>query len=168
MLIDNSLHAAWDMDITPDGTKFIYLASNTINVYDIESGILLYEFSNTDSNIDKIIISSDGERLLGFNYNNIYCWDSKTFERSDIISSDLGTCWAIAENPDQKYIVASDNHLLKVFDEETKKYIRTLSGHTNLIFHLVYSTSDKIFISSCLDDKIIIWSENTDEHWHIK
>lgn len=168
MLIDDSLYAAWDIDITPDGTKIIYLASNTFNVYDIESGALLYKFGNTDPHVDEIIISSDDQRLLGYHYKNIYSWDSKTFDRSNIISTNLGSCWAIAESPDQKYIIASDNYLLKVFDEEKREYIRTLSGHTNLIFHLAYSPADKIFISSCLDDKIIIWSEDTIERWHIK
>ena len=168
VLLDDSLASAWDLEQTPDGKKLIFLAYNAFNVYDLENLCLLNKYGNTNPTIDLLILSSDNQRFLGFNYYHIYSWDINAFERKELIYSNQYDFYDIAESPDQKYIVASDNYLLRVFDEESKTLIRTLSEHTNLIFNLVYSPVANVFVSSDLNNKTIVWSEEIEERWHIK
>lgn len=149
--------------------------TNTIIIWDTESGEAVYRFSYEDQyavvgfvtiNIDGSMMATGGCVVL-FTYcslGEITLWDTKTFtiiEEIKINTSPMDNSVLNATfSSDGKTLAAAlgDNNIL-LFDVETRQSIGfPLTGHTLPADSLSFSTDGTKLLSGGLDGKLILWN----------
>jgi len=124
--------------------------------------------------IEDIIVTKSGDIISASKDKTIRVWDSKTgLEKSKILGQigkgSEGKIFAIALSSDEKYLAVGgfmasfngSNHLevgrIRIYNYQTKKLIKLLKSHTNVVSDLAFSRDGRYLISGSLDKSAKIW-----------
>jgi WD40 repeat protein len=136
-----------------------------VNLWDLNTHKLLFSFIGNPEEIQAIVVSPDGKKLLAAGFDRrISAWQ---IERKSIFSgfyslnsrySHEGVIHALTVSPDGQLVVSGgSDHKIKIWGGITGKWERTLNGHTDSIFALVFSTDGKMLVSGSADKTIRLW-----------
>jgi WD40 repeat protein len=159
-------HPVSAVAIAPNNQYFFSGDSKGIvNLWDLNTHKLLFSFIGNREEIQAIVVSPDGQKLLAAGFDRrISAWQ---IERKSIFSgfyslnsrySHEGVIHALTVSPDGQLVVSGgSDHKIKIWGGITGKWERTLNGHTDSIFALVFSTDGKMLVSGSADKTIRLW-----------
>jgi WD40 repeat protein len=100
--------------------------------------------------------------LVGARSNRVIdMWNTSTkkVERVYRRGCDVGPCQSAVVGPDGKYVVGGDENDVVVWERETGREVKRLSGHTNWVRGVVYHPSNPSIVVSYSDDNtFIVWN----------
>jgi WD40 repeat protein len=142
-----------------------------VNLWDLNTHKLLFSFIGNREEIQAIVVSPDGKKLLAAGFDRrISAWQ---IERKSIFSgfyspnsrySHEGVIYALTLSPDGQIVASGgSDHKIKIWRGITGKWEQTLNGHTDSIFALVFSTDGKMLVSGSADKTIRLWHFSNDQ-----
>jgi len=69
--------------------------------------------------------------------------------------------WSVAFTPDGKILASTAGNKVKLWDVETGRELRTLTGHTDRVWSLAFSPDGKILASASSDNTVRLWDPAT-------
>ena len=160
-----------DIAYSPDGTKLAVAAGNGIWLYDAQTGQELVQCAGHIDKVFNLAFRPDGKTMasVGIGHDRtIRIWDVHTGKNLRTFEYQA---WDVAFSPDGKTIVCgsevSDDYNLNLFDADTGKLIRTLSGHTNYSGHtdyvmsLAFSPDGKTIAGAGNSANVSLWDADT-------
>lgn len=151
--------------VTPDA-KFLATpwgaAEDEIQLWDTAKGQPTATMKHRSGRATAVAIAPDAEQLAYaiFDSNQIVIWDRQKQDESHVLPiNDIVN--AIAYSHDGKLIAAATGWTLSgyavVWDAATGEEIATLTGHTDVVKDIAFSTDDKFLVTGCLDQSVRVW-----------
>jgi WD40 repeat protein/serine/threonine protein kinase len=172
------LHTHWEPSDTigarngafsSDGTR---LATNSgsggaIRVWDIAPGRakgskpLLHSYKGSTSPVLAMAFSPDGRHLAaGKGDGTVQVWDATTGPEEARTVALQGD--SVAYRPDGKQLaLGSKDSTVKICDASTGQEVRTLKGHTGIVWRVAYSPDGSRLASSSSDQTVKLWDAST-------
>lgn len=148
-------------EFSPDGKKIVTAsADNTAKIWDVQSGLLLFElvghtkavnfasFSPDSKNI--ITVSSDSTAKIWDLVNGRLLADLKG--HADIVNS------AVYSPGGDKIVTASNDFTAKIWDAKSGLLIISLAGHSDYVNNACFSPDGKMIATSSDDNTANVWS----------
>ncbi|OAD19000.1 Serine/Threonine protein kinase with repeats [Candidatus Thiomargarita nelsonii] len=143
---------------------------NTIKIWEVSTGSLLYTLQKERMWVNSISFSPDGRTLASTDDAFIRLRELRT-GKVLLESCGLNT---VTFSPDGRTLVAgSVNNTVKLWDVKTGKEIRTLKRHTKYVRSLSFSPDGRTLASGSDDNTIKLWDVSTGKmlatlegHWH--
>ena len=176
--LEGHAYFVYSVAFSPDGK---YLASSspdqTIKLWEVESGKCAKTLGGHITFAMSITYSPDGKYLVSGLYDKVIkISEAATGKCIKILTQDVEDAESfryiesVAYSPDEKYIVsgcctigsiytinASWQNTIKLWEVESGKCIKTLSGHTENVTSVVYSPDGKYVASGSWDKTVKLW-----------
>ncbi|BAY12144.1 WD40 repeat domain-containing protein [Calothrix sp. NIES-2098] len=157
--------------INPNGRTFVS-AGSPINIWDLYSG-QLQTISIKDFNVQSLVISPDGTTLIsrGGTYaggRKIEVWNLYTGYHKKTLKESTDSVFSLVISPDGKTVACGSEYSeINVWDLQTEKIIRTISGHSHyLVQALAISIDGRTLVSGSNDKNIKVWNFETGKLIH--
>ncbi|HEV2601123.1 MAG TPA: WD40 repeat domain-containing protein [Candidatus Babeliales bacterium] len=115
-----------------------------------------------------VTVSADNKFIVTVDWNTIALWNAQTrqLQRTIVIDNllwlDSGLIWAVAISSDNKFIVTgSSDKTARIWDVETGRQLRVLTGHTSRITSVAISSDNKFIVTGSEDYTARIWDVET-------
>ena len=142
-----------------------YRDNKTILIWDlmILNGEPLKRVIQTNELLYSLTVLKNDDLAIGQLYSNydIVIRDSKTGSIKKTLNGHTSNVYRIMELENGNLISCSWDKTVIVWDFEKKSIIRTLEGHTDMIWCLDFSNCGKYIVSGSNDKTIIVWSTKT-------
>ena len=139
------------------------LGSSNINIYNINTGILISTLAGHKNDVWVLLFISNGNLLASASQDNdVKIWDLNTNTLKYTLTGHTG--WAQGLTLISPSILASGSldNTVKLWDLATGALIRTLSGHLDSVLFSVDMLSDgQTLASGSWDQTIKLWNVNT-------
>jgi WD40 repeat protein/serine/threonine protein kinase len=162
----------------PGGRRAIsggFVPDNTIRLWDLAIGKEIKRFEGHTSGIYCVAVSPDGSRILsGANDKTMRLWDVETGKQLRCFDAFTDRISAVAFSPDGRTAVSGGGGLyqngvylqgsdftLRLWDLETGKELRRLSGHTDQVQCADFSPDGRRILSGGHDGMVRIWNAET-------
>lgn len=178
-----------DAKYSVDGRQLAVATTNGIWIYDAITHQPQHLLRDTDSHVNQIVFSPDGEKLAGLDRSgNVNVWNNKTGEHQyklqqpqnvvhARINVDQGQFNVIGITTDAKTIVTvNSTGQIKHWSLETGKELHKIDLDVKVVkiediridmSCLAISPVDMLLATTTHDDKMILWDLITGEHSHI-
>ncbi|MGJ3254324.1 MAG: caspase family protein [Elainellaceae cyanobacterium] len=134
----------------------------TVRLWDA-NGTLIRELQH-DGGVSSVAFSPDDEQLISASHDGtIYLWRIADGEQLGTGESPHGGINQLAFHPDGHMFAAASGGYIVLFDSETVRTMRTLSGHQLDVTSLEFSADGDTLLSGSKDRSIIAWSFNLSE-----
>lgn len=146
---------------SPDGRLLAVPDSeNSVNIWDMETGLLIRSFSGQTEPISGIFFSPDGENLVAGSFDDsIRVWDVAT---GNEIRSMFGD--QVALSPDGTLVASrTSGDVVTIWSRETGEEIGKLIVPGNLIIPIAFSHDGQLLASGNLDGSLNLWEVSTGE-----
>ena len=142
-----------------DGKYVAVTGGDTVEIFEVSSGILIKELKNEGNGIETIEFSPDGKYLAsGDRDKTIKIWEVSSGNCINSLSGHEGLVYSVVYSPDGKYIASgSMDDTIKIWEASSGKCIKTLKGHNSSVNFISYSPDGKYIASGSMDDTIKIW-----------
>ena len=156
-----------------DGTKILTAAEDgTVRVWDAFSGDEIIRI--TEGTPIMARWSPDERFILAVNEEDLILkvWDTETgLALLTLKKEDIGGALDIINNgwepwspSGDRFLLYTENGLIKIFDAQTGKALHTLSGHNSWINQVIWSPRGEMIASSSYEDStVIVWQAETGE-----
>lgn len=163
---------------SPDSQEVAIAGLDRVDFYDVTTGQLRGTLADYSNYVHDFAFSPDSTLLAmnGGNGKNIRVVDVTGNQLQQTIEVDEFPS-AVAFSPDGRLLVWGDlgpQYQVHVYDLETKQHIKTLTGHTDGVFDIVFSPDGQIMVSTSWNREGIFWDTNTWEpilneqvHFHV-
>ncbi|RUS92892.1 hypothetical protein DSM106972_097870 [Dulcicalothrix desertica PCC 7102] len=145
--------------ISPDGETFASGDDDKdIVLWDIKTRTLIRTLKGHSSFISSLAFSPDGQTLASGSWDNtIKLWNLKIYTLTG-----QSAVRSIAFSPDgQTLASASDDKSIKLWNLKTKELIRTITGHSNIVYSIAFSPDGQTIASGSFDKTVKLWDLNT-------
>jgi WD40 repeat protein len=164
---------------SPDGRQIIsgsikmsQTINGTIKLWDIDTGREIKAFLGHTNEVLSVAFSPDGRQILSGSYDGtIILWDIDTGrEIRTFLSHKEESVYSVTFSPDGRQILSAgfyrynDKNIIgtiKLWDVNTGKEIKTLSGHTTVVSSVAFSPDGRQVVSGSVDKTIKLWDVNT-------
>ena len=130
------------LTLNPDGTRLAAIFMDSLRVFDIQSGKLLFENNLPQNDMAAIAFSPDGVELAsGGTDQKIRLWNAVSGEMLHEITTTEAKTLAIAYHPDGKMVaVAGVDGIVSIYDHENERALLSWDAGVGEIFTISYST----------------------------
>jgi WD40 repeat protein len=131
-------------------------SNGDIYIWDAENGDLLRVIEASPSNLDSLIISQDGTRIVSGG-RDVQVWQAQG-------SSEIEPIWSVDSatfSPNGSRVITTMRHKLHLWDALTGTLLRTLVGHTDLVRSTSFSADSAQLLSGSVDQTIRLWDVDT-------
>jgi WD40 repeat protein len=165
----------WSVAISPDGQMLASgSADQTIKLWNLETGKLLYSLEGHSSLVVSVAFSPDGKILassstLAVGDGNIKLWDVETGRLQRVLGKGLLSLnvSCVTFSPDGQTLASGNmDATIKLWQLNSGKLHSTLTGHGWHVKSVAFSRDGKILVSGGLDGAIKIWNWRTGELLH--
>jgi WD40 repeat protein len=144
--------------------KYLALGvSNTIYLWEIETGSQISIIKNDNTTVNSVCFSSDYQYLYSASDNQkIIKWNM--FDRSKIqeLTDNTNFIKSLAIHPKGNVIVSGGkDNSVKAWNLETKENIKSIDGYSYNIFSIDYSPDGKCFVTGNYDQTIKVWDSHS-------
>ncbi|MEN6318096.1 MAG: caspase family protein [Syntrophaceae bacterium] len=143
----------------------LYAASassdKTLKLWDVKTGKEIRTYKGHSNRINSISFSPDNRYILSGSYDGtLMRWDVTTGKRVRLYSDHSGWISSVSISPDGMYAVLGGNSL-KLRDMKNGSEILTFKEHSNSVKSVVFSTSDRYFLSGDANTAFKLWDVST-------
>jgi WD40 repeat protein len=152
-----------DIVVSPDGRRAMSAASNTIKVWDLESGQEVLTLRDASA-IRALALTPDGRFLLsGSGDRAIKIWDCITGAKvGQFPSGHIQGITDLAVTPDGIYAVSSSGDGgLKIWDWQRQTLTQTCAGHTGSVNAIAITADGRHVVSASSDRAVRQWDIQT-------
>lgn len=156
------------MQFSPDGQKLAALVtsstedSHTLCMWDTDDMVVLFSVGVNIQQVpfnafDPLTFSEDGNSVMIMTMDGLRIFDATSgkLKKSFVQSSIQNAVFS----PDNKYIVAGClTSAVCIYDAVTQSLIKTLVGHTEIVYSVSVSADGNLIASGSADDTVRIWS----------
>jgi WD40 repeat protein len=162
--------------IHPDGNTLISGSDDRqMNLWNLQTGKLLYTFSGQAEAVLSVAISPDGKQVISGSVDRkISSWQlatkkyNRTFSYLNSPYSHNGFVNALVYSPNGNIIVsASMDKTIRIWGSYTGTVKHTLNGHTDAVLSIAISSDNTTLVSGSADKTIRIWNLQTGETRYI-
>jgi len=146
------------VSFSPNG-KYIASVSwdDTVRLWDVKTG---KEIRTIDATFTSFFVNftPDGENIIGVGASGVFLYEVETGEVKKKFNHDF--CYTASFSPDGKYIASGggvEDNTVKLWEVESGKEIRTLTGHTDDVFSVHFSPDGKCLASGSWDNTVKLW-----------
>ncbi|WWC89739.1 uncharacterized protein L201_004664 [Kwoniella dendrophila CBS 6074] len=134
-----------------DSTLRIF-STQDYNVYHILQGHTSRIWSCSSTESGSTVVSGSGDGTLRF-------WDTNSGDCRNILYGDGGDVYSVSWRPGQQnqVVSASYDRILRSWDVETSKQVRTFSGHSQSTLAVTFDYTGNIIASGSKDKHIRLW-----------
>lgn len=154
---------------SPDGTMFASGAGGwggrePIQLWDAVTGESLATLAKPESWTSSLAFSPDG-RLLASGHSKpgagIRVWDVRNKRQLFFVDYEGLDVRHVAFSPDgSRLAVASQDPVIRLYESESGREVRALSGHTAAVNYVTFSGDGKRLISAAADQSVRLWNED--------
>ncbi len=157
--IENGRSAA--LAVSPDG-KFLAAGSarGTAKVWDTQTWEAIHEVGGHDGEIQRLVWSPDGERLITSGSDGLL----QVFRLGEEIEKDLAfraheaSVHAVTISPDGKRLAtASQDRTVRIWDASTGTRLHELRGHEERVWDVRWSPDGRRLVSASNDSTVRLW-----------
>jgi WD40 repeat protein len=165
---------------SPDGQTLASAAlDTTIKLWDPHSGRLRQTLDTDRHQIHTLTFSPDGKTLAsggGVLNGEVKLWDAETGRLRQTLSDttqrlgnftlvdpnatpSVGICYTVAFSPDGRALAsAGADKILRIWDAQTGRLIRTLIGHADTIWSIAFAPNGRTLASASADKTVRLWN----------
>jgi RNA polymerase sigma factor (sigma-70 family) len=152
--------------ISPDGKKLATGHINAIKLWDAATGNNIATLAEGTGNVAKVAFSPDGKMLAAAEGGAVRLWDTATNKELRRLGPDKPKGYAVfglAFSPDGKTLASADGQArtVKLWDIETGKKRKTLTGHTKNVMGVAFAPDGKTLVSSGGEGRVKLWDVDT-------
>ena len=142
---DKRKTTAW----SPCGTRLLSCCKNKgLQVWDIATGVVVHEWSHVVKCVNVMVVAGDKVAMYGGNSKQITIWDYTTGVEVLVIAAPSDVDY-IALTPDQRFIAASCNKYVRVWNIETGECV------------FEYVSENRCFDVAVSNDVVAVYSSET-------
>ncbi len=131
-----------------------------IRLWNPRTGKLLRKLEHPEG-INSMSLSPDGSTLVSGSWDGkIRLWDTRTGRNTQTV--DIRN-EVLTYSPDGSQIAVATHEIL-LFNARTAQLQQTLSGHTNGVYSLLFSSDGSTLVSASWDGTIRLWNASTRSH----
>ena len=143
--------------------RFVLSSSNEndLKLWESKTGKEVRTFKGQTSEIKAIDFSPDGSFVLSGSRSGVQLWDLTKGSLSHFFSGEA--IESVAFSPDGRLVLAGTRRkTLRLWEAETGRELRTISGHSHFITSAVFSSDGRYLLSAeALDCVIKLWDTQT-------
>jgi WD40 repeat protein len=132
-----------------------------LRVWDLKSGNVKWE-ARESRGIRGVAVSPDEELVASGNYaGEIHLRDAATGTMRRSFGDTSGSAESLSFSADGKRLAAAGNRagrVLRIWDVATGQVLKTLDGHSAVVYWVEFSPDDKLLVSSSRDGTVRIWN----------
>lgn len=152
------------MTLSPDGMKIAFDYSESIRIFDFESGMKINSLSKGyKMGIKFIQFSPDGREIISGGWENeIRIWPLKEACKKIIRTNLLSGIHTLAVNGDCRTVAAvGSDSILEIWDIVSSRKLCTLKGHQDYIRSVEFCPFENKILSTSNDNTVRIWDIKT-------
>jgi WD40 repeat protein len=147
---------------SPDGDMILTKSEdNTSNLYDTESGELLYSFDGYEGScmVCPSQFSPDGSLLISADDCDVCVWSTTSFHCLHVLEGHDSEVHSLAFSPDGEHIAgASCDQDVIIWDTSTGEIEHTLIGHDDMVLNVSYSPDGSTMATASCDGTVKLWT----------
>lgn len=150
-----------DADFSPDSKRVVSISTDTVTVWDVETGMRLQTF---DKEVFSVAYCPDGKRFIseipGF---SLMIWDTETGRTLKTLEGHNNVITSFEFSQDESQIVTtSSDSTIKIWNGHTGKLLHTLHDPNNPVNHASFSPDGQRIVSAHDDGSVKIWDIRTE------
>ncbi len=153
--------------LSPHGNLLAVGRSNRVQLWNVDSGILLSSLDCGNAGVEALAFSADGSRLAaGTDYpqNRVWLWETATAKLLATMDGHTNTVCALEFSPDGRRIVSSSyDQSLRLWDTATGQSMATLQGHLARVTAASFHPDGRHLVSASLDGSLRLWDTQNRE-----
>jgi WD40 repeat protein len=169
---------------SPDGKRIASASlDQTVKVWDAETGRETFTLKGHTDSVRSVAFSPDGKRIASASHDRtVKVWDAENGQKTLTLMGQ--TFWgpgdSVAFSPDGRWIACSStdqpmklegaatgqNRTVKLWDAATGQVVRTLTGHTDQVWSVVFSPDSRRIASASADRTVKLWDAATGQLLH--
>lgn len=154
-----------DVAVTPDGRLGVSavdgLARLTypLTVWDIATGVVLFELEGHDDRVNRIVITLDSRHLISASSDrSLMVWDLETGKQVAHLQGHSDEVFALAVTPDSRHIISgSADRSLRMWELESGRETAVLDGIGDTITAVLVSQDGRYAVATAADGFLSVW-----------
>jgi WD40 repeat protein/tRNA A-37 threonylcarbamoyl transferase component Bud32 len=162
-------HSSWVTCVVASPNTPTFASSSlddTIKVWNINTGELLFNMTGHNRGVNTIAISPDGRTLVsGSDDYTVRVWSYLNGALLGALTGHSRDVNAVAISPDGKLLVSGgEDRTIRLWSTNTGALLKTLAEVAGMIKAIAISPDGKLLASGGLDNKVKLWSLRTGEY----
>lgn len=151
------------LDISDDGKIIVAADTDTIKLWNLQSGKQIGNLIGHQNEIRALDISPDGRTLAyGGTDKTIRLWDIPSERVLRVLEMHRGSIYSVRFSPDGQILAAAgQDNKIRLFHVPTAKEIGVLSGNESAFVSLAFSPDGKTLISKTVRNETSFWDIRT-------